>query len=128
MHLTKSVLYTLPKIHKKLRCSPGCLIINGINSLPEPFSKYVDSFIKSYVHELPSFIKNAMDFISKINSILYLPANLILVTFDIEILYTNIPHNESLDTLSFFLQSCPSDSTPPSQFIVDLAAFVLKYN
>lgn len=50
--------YMLPKIHKNLESPPGRPIISGNESITEPASKFVDSFIKPFVGKLPSFIQD----------------------------------------------------------------------
>lgn len=124
----KPVLYTLPKIHKSMIDPPGRPIVAQNDSLLSPLSEFVDFFIKPIVHTLPSYIKDSTDLINKISLVSELPDDTVLLTLDVTSLYTNIPHDGGLLALQSFLGRRDSDAMPPNQFIVDLAAYVLKYN
>ena len=45
-----------------------------------------------------------------------LPVNAVLLTIDVSVLYTNIPHGEGLDTLRDILEN-RTDKTVPPYFI-----------
>ena len=47
--------YLLPKIHKQN--NPGRPIVNGIGSVIEKISAYVDTFLRRFVPRIPSYIK-----------------------------------------------------------------------
>lgn len=127
-HPIRPVLYTLPKIHKSMTDPPGRPIVAQINSLLSPLSEYVDSFIKPFVHSLPSYIRDTTDFIEKISGVSDISEDVILLTLDITSLYTNISHNGGLEALRFYLENRDTTVMPPNQFILDMASYVLKYN
>ena len=104
---------------------PGRPIISGIGTLTEPASKYIDSFIKPYVQQLPSFIEDTTDVLNKI-SVLTNLQNHFLVTMDVESLYTNIDHNDGLEAMRFFLAD--RDALPPTDFIVELTDWIIHNN
>lgn len=88
-------LYILPKLHKPKTQQgnyPGRPVVAGIGSMLEPLSNFVDAFIKTHVQALPSYVKDSIDFINKISPITGLKEDCILVTLDVESLYTSIPH------------------------------------
>lgn len=125
-HPVTPVFYMLPKIHKSLVNPKGRPIVASNESLLEPLSNFVDYFIKPYVLKLPSYVKDSTDIINKISEIKDLPVDTLLVTLDVESLYTNISHDRGLDALGFYLQD--RTDLPPSHFIVELASMVLKLN
>lgn len=126
-HPIRPVFYTLPKVHKSLTDPPGRPIVAQNDSLLSPLSEFVDFYIKEHVQKLPAFIRDTTDFINKIADLPNLADDVILVTFDIASLYTNIPHDGGLEALQFYLQD-RDDATPPNHFLVDLAAYVMKKN
>lgn len=122
------VFYTLPKIHKSLESPPGRPIVSQMNSLLSPLSEYVDFFIKQYVQSLPAYIKDSTDFINKISAVKDLPTDVYLLTLDVTSLYTNIPHEEGIQAMNFYLQNRTETEKPPNEFISALTVFVMKYN
>ncbi len=59
---------------------------------------------------LPSYIKDTMDFIEHMNICenVKLPDHpILLVTMDVESLYTNVPFQRGLDAITFFLDQRP---------------------
>lgn len=119
--------YMLPKIHKDLSNPPGRPIISGNESVTEPASKYVDFYIKSHVLDLPSFIQDSTSVLNKIKEIANIGSSL-LVTMDVESLYTNIDHKDGLNALSHYLEYRPTDLLPPAAFILQLAEWTLNNN
>lgn len=53
-------LYCLPKIHKDLKIPPGHPIISGNGSITENLSKFIDSYLRPFVTNLPSYIKDTI--------------------------------------------------------------------
>ena len=90
-----SRFYILPKIHK--RGNPGRPIVSSCGSPTEGISHFVDYHLASLVKEIPSYIKHTTDFLNKLQKIKHLPTETLLVTLDVRSLYTNIPHNESIE-------------------------------
>ena len=69
-----SQLYLLPKIPLKL-------------------SQYADHLLKPLLKHIPSYVQDTTDFLHRIFSLNQdLPDNIILITFDVKSLYTNIPN------------------------------------
>lgn len=67
--------------------------------------------------------------VNLINDTGNVPEHTILVSFDVESLFTNVPHLEGLDTLRHVLNNTRAHSLKPSNdCIVKLADLVLSYN
>ncbi len=118
------VIYVLPKIHKDLTNPPGRPIISGIGSLTEKISTFVDFFLKPVVFTLPSFVKDSIDMIKNKKTI-DLPDEILFVTFDVESLYTNIPHEGGIEAMEFFLRDPHQNKNPSANCIKTLAKLVL---
>ncbi len=86
-------LYALPKVHKHITDTPpGRPILLAIGSLTEKkIFAFVDHFLQPHVTSLPSYVKDSVEFVKMIQSIQLLNELCVLVTMDIESLYTNIP-------------------------------------
>ena len=122
------VIYTLPKIHKSYTTvPPGRPIISGIGSLTEKMSGFVDSFLRPYVSSLPSYVRDSSDFIQVIQALEAVNRDTILVTFDVESLYTNIPHQGGLEAIAYFLNQ-RTEQTPSTACLQHLTELVLTKN
>ena len=113
-------IYFLPKIHKdpmKLRPIVSCT--NGPTCTA---SAFIDRLLQPHMRGVKSYLKNSMDLI-KILSKLKVPSEALLITLDIESLYTNISHSEAI--VSFLRRF---KSHPSKVFLLDLLKYVLKNN
>ena len=127
-HPITPVFYTLPKIHKNLEKPPGRPIVSGIDSLTAPLSSFVDFFIRPINEQLPSFVKDTGHMISIVESLEPVTGDTILVTLDVEALYTNVPHEGGIQALEHFLAQRSPESRPSNTCIVTLAEIVLTHN
>ena len=116
--------YTLPKIHKDE--NPGRPIVNGIGTITEKLSAYIDQHIRPLVPNIPTYIKDTTDFINTIEGIQLDPTDL-LVTIDVSALYTSIPHNEGLMAINKALEENQYDPLLKT-FICRLTHQVLTKN
>ncbi len=99
-----TIIYALPKVDKGLDTPlKGCPIVSGIGSLTENISSYVNFYIKSFVPMLSSYVRDSMDFIESLYCVDFAVDNVVLATFDVQSLYTNIPHTDGLLALEQFL-------------------------
>ena len=73
----------------------GRPVTNSINCRTSEISRFVDHHLKPLVREIPSYIKDANDFIKKINNF-PIPTNSLLVTMDVKSLYASIPNNKGI--------------------------------
>ena len=93
--------YVLPKIHKPN--NPGRSIVNGIGSITEKISAYVDQEIRHLVPTIPSYLKDASHLIQILLGNTWAPEDT-LVTIDLKSLYRNIPHTEGIQALNRTLE------------------------
>lgn len=123
------VIYTLPKVHKS-HTPPllGRPIVSGIGSLTSNVSMFVDHCIKPLVCSLPSYTRDSIDFINKLKMTTLPDSDILLATFDVSSLYTNIPHDGGLEAMQFFLNDRPPALKPQTECIIDLAHLVLTNN
>ncbi|KAJ1109556.1 hypothetical protein NDU88_006916 [Pleurodeles waltl] len=89
------ILYGLPKVHKSETDPPFRPIVSTVGSVTEPLSKYVETFLKTRVVQLPAYVKDTGHIISTLEGASFNPDREFLVTMDIEALYTNIPQHEA---------------------------------
>ncbi|KAL2080587.1 hypothetical protein ACEWY4_024380 [Coilia grayii] len=125
-HPVTPVFYLLPKIHKSLKNPPGRPIVASKDSLTEHMSQFVDYFIKEIVTSLPSYVADTRDVLKLLCDIHVPERNAFLVTFDVESLYTNIPHEGGLQAMDYYLMS--KKDTLPAELLMELTKFILKSN
>ena len=121
------------KVHKKhepMTAPPPRPIVSGSGSMTENIAAFVDHHIKdiskqhqSYLQDTPDFLR----FIEKINQGPALEDNQILVTWDVEGLYTNILHEEGLGSLQEGLES-RNNPEIPTDYLIKLMEIILKNN
>ena len=80
--------------------------------------------LKPLVQTLPSYIKHTTHFLLKLQQLGPLPSNAILITLDVSLSYTNIPHNEGIESCRHFLNMPPPKSLL-SERICDLIQMIL---
>lgn len=95
-----ATFYMLPKVHKDLRNPPGRPIVSGNGNLCEPICKLIDHVLRPFVETLPSYLKDSSDVLRKMNDIQF-DDDMILVTCDVESLYTSIKHCDGLEAVRF---------------------------
>ena len=116
--------YLLPKIHK--RDNPGRPIVNGIGSVKEKISAYVDTFLRKYTPRIPSYIKDTTHFLNILQHQKIQNTDL-LVTIDVKSLYTNIPHTEGIAAITRMIEETGLD-TLQRMFICNPTHQVLTKN
>ncbi|CAJ0937732.1 unnamed protein product [Ranitomeya imitator] len=126
-HPTTSTFYMLPKVHKDVHRPPGRPIVSSIGSLCEKACTYVDFFLQPLVLNLPSYTRDSSDFIASLQDITLAPGE-IMVTCDVESLYSNIDHDHGLQAVLFFLDQQQNSDRLHDSFIVDLLDFILRHN
>ncbi len=82
--------YLLPKIHKNVTPSPGRPIISANECPTEKISKLVDFFVKVFLTDIKSYLKDTTAFINRLKNIGRLLSHAILFSFDLVSLHTNI--------------------------------------
>ncbi|XP_078509911.1 uncharacterized protein LOC144769621 [Lissotriton helveticus] len=125
---TIPALYGLPKVHKDITNPPMRPIVSSIGSLTEPLSKYADVFLQPLVTTQKAYIKDTTAIIQKLEGLEFNPENQILVTLEIEALYTNIPQNATIEMINSMVNTEDRDHTAHEQFIIDCVTMVLENN
>ena len=115
----------LPKIHKPN--NPGRPIVNGIGSIRERISAYADQQMRHLVPRIPSYLKDTNSSIKSITREKVSATQDLLVTIDVQSLYTNIPHTEGIQALNRILKEAHTD--PLKELLIcRLANLVLTKN
>lgn len=76
---------------------------------------------------LPSYVCNTHDILAKLHD-LEIPPEALLVGIDVESLYTLIPHDWGLRTVSFFLETAHPDFGAQNEIILELLELALTNN
>ena len=96
----------LSKIHKPN--NPGRPIVNGIWSITERISAYVDQQIRHLVPRIPGYLKHTTHLIHLLLGKKLAPQDR-LVAIDVQSLYTNIPHTEGIQALNRILEEAHTE-------------------
>ena len=109
------------KIHnpKTLKFRP---IVGGPNSATQRLSHLLDLILKPLCKEVPSFIRDDLDFLETLPASVDKEAK--LITFDVINLYSNIPHDLGLEAIEFWLQN--SETSIKERFNKDFIINGLK--
>ncbi|KAK3091940.1 hypothetical protein FSP39_023867 [Pinctada imbricata] len=145
--MKSSNFYGLPKIHKSKEIQHGIQAKNATYvKLPQPgdlklrpivagpacpthrLSNLLDIILKALCKLVPSYIRDDIDFLN------YIPdsvdANTKLISFDVTSLYTNIPHDVGMESITYWIEKhrdeIPSRFT--NDFIIDGLKLVLENN
>jgi len=89
------IMYGLPKIHKEE--VPLRPIISSFKSYNYKLAKWLDSLIKPLLNDNKFILKDSFDFVNRISKIDI--SNSLMVSFDIESLFTNVPLSETIDII-----------------------------
>ena len=126
------IFYMLPKIHKPLEKWPasnmpqGRPIISDCSSESYAVSEYIDHFLKPLACKHKSYLKDTTDFLNKLKNV-KIDENSLIVTLDVESMYTNIDHESGLAAVRKAFIDNP-DPNRPDQQILELLELSLKNN
>ncbi len=84
-------------------------------------------FAKKFVLGLHSFLGDTVDILNSIKDFKY-EQNDVMVTFDVQSLYTCIPHEVGLDALTHYFNRRPDGILPPNKFLLILSEMILTRN
>ena len=87
----------------------------------------MDFHLKPIMRSAKSYIKDTGDFLNKLNELVSVPQNALLVTVDVVGLCPSIPHQDGLNALSIKLEQ-REDKKIPTEDLLKMAQFVLKNN
>lgn len=121
-----ATLYMLPKVHKNLTTPPGRPIVSGNGNLSEPICKFVDYYLQPLVEILPSFIKDTKDILWKLEG-MQLEPDMVLVTADVESLYTSIKHDDGINAVQSYLLMSDLDRDL-CDVVLECLRFILTHN
>ena len=149
-HPRPATFYTIPNVHKlpnlvvstcpssnsdnfiieaqRLNINPPVRqIVSGIGTLTEYVSAFADREPQPLLANIPSYIKDATDFLNKLIRFDNLPDNTILVTLDVTALYSSIPHDDGIGACKKHLDK-RALSTTSSEDICQLNKSILENN
>lgn len=142
-----SNLYGLPKVHKSnvikdqidysftstVKCNaPEDLkmrpIIAGPQCPTSRLSNLVDILIKPLIHQVKSYVRDDLDFLTHLPTIIDNDSS--LLTFDVTSLYTNIPHESGITAVKYWLERNRSGIPDrfENNFILDAIQLILENN
>ena len=103
-------------------------IIAGPTCLTNRLSNLIDIILKPIVKHVPSFLKDTTDFLKQIPSTV--PDNTVLVSFDVESLYSNISHTLGIEAISYWIDKYKHEIPTrfSKDFIIDSLRFILENN
>ena len=101
-------------------------IVNNNNCITENLSQMLDHVLKPYITSLPSFIKDTKHFLNEIPK--FISETDLFCTYDVVSLYTTIPHNLGLSSVSYFIEQFPDKLSPrfSKDCIIEFLSFVLN--
>ncbi|CAJ0933296.1 unnamed protein product [Ranitomeya imitator] len=122
------VFYTLPKIHKHPSKPPGRPIVASTESLLSPLAITLEKILSPLVPKIKSYLKDTTDFLISLKNVRKLPSNCLLVTMDVNSLYTSIRHSDGIESVMSFLSRHTTFSDLQLKFCKDLLTMVLTRN
>lgn len=132
-NIRQRVFYLLPKIHKKPETwpkpgimPPGRPIVSDTESETYRISEFIDFYLNPLSIKHKSYIKNSYEFVQKIKNFAT-DSNYLLVTGDVESLYTNMNLDRSLKCTKEILK-CHPDPSRSDKHLLQLLEICLKNN
>ncbi|CAJ0962818.1 unnamed protein product [Ranitomeya imitator] len=122
------IFYILPKIHKRLVKPPGRPIVSLTDSVLSPLSMVLEKILTPLVKTTRSFLLDTSNFIQIIKSLGPLAPSSLLVTWDVNSLYTSIVHEKGLLLATDRILSENRVDIKVRHFCADLLGIVLKEN
>ncbi|CAJ0958837.1 unnamed protein product [Ranitomeya imitator] len=126
-HPITPVFYILPKIHKSLINPPGRPIVASTESILSPLSVFLEKILTPLVRKTKSFLLDTGHFLTILKQLGSVSPDSLLVTFDVNSLYTSISHDKGIEATKSLLEE--SNHTPDTvQLCLDLLSLVLYEN
>ena len=126
-------LYLTPKIHKDPtkwpvpnKMPPGRPIVSDCGSDTYKVAEYIDHHLAPLAIRHPSYIKDTPDFLDKISN-LKIPKKALLITIDVDALYTNINNQDGMETIKQAFIDNPNLDRP-DQEVLELLKICLENN
>ena len=143
-----SNFYGLPKVHKSKQINEKCKsansgyveitdkisdlklrpIVAGPSCHTHRLSNLIDILLRPYTEHVTSYLRDTTDFLNNLPDTI--PKDTILTSFDIEALYSNIPHKLGLEAIKYWIEKYPNtlNSRFSKEFILDGIKFILENN
>ena len=127
--LSKQITIQITQVAKSFEIRPPYRpIVFCKGTLTEHISSHVDSILQNFLDKIPSFHKDTTDFLCELNDITHLVTpDSLLVTMDVNSLYTNIPHSDGVEACRSFLTMNTTDQALIND-IPTLVDFILIHN
>ena len=126
--------YLLPKVNKpKDKWSqegtipPGRPIVSDCDSDTYRISEYIDHFLAPLAKTHPSYVKDTPDLLTKLAKQKDIPPGSLLITLDVDSLYTNIDNKNGLTAVRKQFQNNPDPKRPDAE-LLDLLKISLENN
>ena len=103
-------------------------VVAGPSSDTSKLSNYLDVLLKPLLRNVKSYIRDTVDILNNLPE--QLEDNVILATFDISSMYTNIDNDLGIEAVKYWLEKDP-EATPsriPKEFIIEGLKLVLETN
>ena len=120
-----SNFYGLPKVHKSKQINEKCKstnsgyveitdhisdlklrpIVAGPSCQTHRLSNLIDILLRPYTKHVTSYLRDTTDFLNNLPDTI--PKDTILASFDIEALYSNIPHKLGLEAVKYWIEKYP---------------------
>ncbi|XP_073431355.1 uncharacterized protein [Dendrobates tinctorius] len=121
-----ATLYLIPKIHKNPFDPPGRPIVAANEGICETICNVIEFFLKPLVTQLPSYIKDTTAALGHLEN-MQITEGMILVTADVEALYSSIRHHDGLRAVNKHLLHSNLDKDL-ADFVLKLLEYVLTHN
>ena len=106
----------------------GRPIISGGDSPTERISSFVDNLLQPIMKEQQSYLKDTTHFINIVEGTI-VPKNTILVSMDVTSLYTNIPQEEGITTISKAYDIFYKNNPPiPTNYLKEMLRLIPQEN
>jgi len=128
-----SQFYILPKTHKE--GNPPRPIVSACDYATGNISEFISQLITPLAKKNPTYLGSTKEFVELIRDLPHYPKsrykNFFLVTADISSMYTNIPHDQGIDSILRSIDNNRSSMpahTPHNRVIKMFLHFILKQN
>lgn len=120
--------FGIPKIHKDQFNPPFRHIVSNKKTKTEGIAEFIDFVLNPLVQVSPYFLRDSWDFLNLLFLNPPTDEHTILVTLDIESLYSNIPHDIGIEYLRNYLSKFTTFSQEKINMICSLTSLVLTNN
>lgn len=102
-------------------------IVSGIQILSHKARKLFDDYLQLYMESLPLYLKGKIHLLMILDN-LHADEETILVSVEVKVLYSSIPHSNGINMARSFLKERGIESKHYNNFVVELLEFILTHN